>query len=125
MRLHVIGNANNAIAMGHHIVRTRGDASQRADLTIGQWVDACEAWGYLCAYCGQPPLDKHGEPSMNIEHVQPLQRGGDHSADNILPSCHSCNASKGRLFLLEWVFWQHGLLKRPSNQRVACDIKAA
>lgn len=39
--------------------------------------------------------------SLTMDHVIPLSRGGDHSIDNIVPSCFSCNASKGNKLLSE------------------------
>jgi hypothetical protein len=44
-----------------------------------------------CAYCG---CDLKYE-AMQIDHVVPLIRGGDDTADNMLPACRSCNHRKG------------------------------
>lgn len=46
---------------------------------------------YGCAFCGGPYED--------IEHIVPLsrggERGGEHSLDNIVPSCRDCNRGVG------------------------------
>ncbi|MFJ5103188.1 HNH endonuclease [Streptomyces sp. NPDC088554] len=42
---------------------------------------------YACAFCGGPYEE--------IEHVMPLSRGGEHSLDNIVPSCIECNRGVG------------------------------
>lgn len=48
-----------------------------------------------CLYCG--------EPSKHADHVIPLSRGGDHTIDNLVPSCAACNFSKGaKLPVIEW-----------------------
>ena len=40
-----------------------------------------------CAYCGV-------ECDAEIDHFQPIAKGGTHVLSNLLPACHDCNASK-------------------------------
>jgi hypothetical protein len=47
-----------------------------------------ERFGGLCAWCG-------GMMATELDHVQPIKRGGYHGLGNILPSCRTCNRSKG------------------------------
>lgn len=57
-------------------------------LTASEWTAIREAYDYRCAYCGESkPLEK--------DHLVPLSRGGEHTLENVVPSCRSCNASKG------------------------------
>lgn len=44
-----------------------------------------------CAYCG----DNLCEEDFAVDHVYPRSLGGSNHIDNLMPSCHSCNASKG------------------------------
>lgn len=44
-----------------------------------------------CAYCG----DNLCEEDFHIDHVFPKSLGGSNDLGNLMPSCHSCNASKG------------------------------
>lgn len=44
-----------------------------------------------CSYCGAIL----NEDNFVIDHVHPRARGGDNNIDNLLPSCYSCNLSKG------------------------------
>jgi 5-methylcytosine-specific restriction endonuclease McrA len=50
----------------------------------------------LCAYC----LKQYDKPT--IEHVIPISKGGDNSADNIVIACQSCNSREGnrRIFVM-------------------------
>lgn len=48
-----------------------------------------------CSYCGKEISRK----SMHIDHVIPISRGGVNSIDNLVPSCRSCNLSKGTMTL--------------------------
>jgi HNH endonuclease len=50
-----------------------------------------------CVGCGSPmPEGSTGD------HIVPLSKGGPSGAQNYLPLCRSCNASKGARDLLEW-----------------------
>jgi 5-methylcytosine-specific restriction endonuclease McrA len=44
-------------------------------------------FGNCCAYCGTGG-------DMQIEHVEPISKGGAHDIGNIVPACWPCNASK-------------------------------
>ncbi|NDJ52820.1 MAG: HNH endonuclease [Chloroflexi bacterium] len=44
--------------------------------------------GYRCQYCGS----KH---NLTIDHVFPRHRGGQHTWDNVVTACASCNRRKG------------------------------
>jgi 5-methylcytosine-specific restriction endonuclease McrA len=44
---------------------------------------------YTCQYCGQHSLQ------LTIDHVLPRRLGGDHSWENLVAACPSCNHRKG------------------------------
>lgn len=60
------------------------------------------AQGY-CTYCDQP-VEK-----LELDHVDPVAWGANHSIDNLLPACRSCNASKSDKAVEEWVFERFGI----------------
>lgn len=43
--------------------------------------------GHQCQYCGGP--------AESIDHVMPRSRGGEHSWENVVACCRSCNVRKG------------------------------
>jgi 5-methylcytosine-specific restriction endonuclease McrA len=49
--------------------------------------------GHRCQYCSHP--------AENIDHVVPRSRGGEHSWENVVASCRSCNAHKEDRLLSE------------------------
>ncbi len=49
----------------------------------------------ICCYCGKAE-------KLSIDHLIPKSVGGDHSGDNFVWACKSCNSSKGKKDLLEW-----------------------
>lgn len=69
--------------------RIRSQKAPVSDFDEAQWIAMQEKFEYRCAYCG-----KHSK-SLEMEHILPLSRGGDHTRDNIVPACRKCNATKG------------------------------
>jgi len=49
-----------------------------------------------CIYCGAPYEE--------MDHYIPLVRGGEHSIENLYPSCTSCNRKKNsKIPVFEWM----------------------
>jgi 5-methylcytosine-specific restriction endonuclease McrA len=48
-----------------------------------------------CFYCGS-------FESIQLDHVVPVSRGGNHSIGNLVPACASCNNQKNKWFITEW-----------------------
>lgn len=65
--------------------------------TLEEWAALKELYGQRCYYCGKQGL------TLTRDHVQPLARGGSDDIDNIVPACRSCNSSKARLTVDEFV----------------------
>ena len=75
-----------------------------SSLTEAQWFEVMNVFGCNCAYCGlteEEHLFTHGE-RLHHEHVVPLVMKGDYTIGNIVPSCRSCNSSKGNNNFFEW-----------------------
>jgi hypothetical protein len=51
---------------------------------------------YTCAYCGDRGV------KLECDHVVPVSRGGDHTDENLVCSCFSCNRSKRDKLVNEW-----------------------
>lgn len=49
--------------------------------------------GHRCQYCNHP--------AENIDHIVPRSRGGQHTWENVVASCRSCNAHKEDRLLSE------------------------
>ena len=59
-------------------------------VTEQDWQDIKERYDYRCAKCQKrEPVVK-----LEIDHIMPLSKGGQHEKINIQPLCRSCNASK-------------------------------
>ena len=64
-------------------------------LTVEQWKRVVLYFNNRCAYCGREELLTH-------DHFFPLSGGGEYTKENIIPSCRSCNSSKGKKLFFNW-----------------------
>lgn len=51
-----------------------------------------------CCYCGSTADE------IVIDHIEPVCRGGDGSADNLTGACRRCNAAKSGTTLIEFLW---------------------
>jgi 5-methylcytosine-specific restriction endonuclease McrA len=56
-----------------------------------RWVE----FDHCCAYCGT-------QGDLQVEHVIPISKGGEHHLGNIVPACASCNYSKRSAPVEQW-----------------------
>ena len=55
--------------------------------------------GLICNYCGS--TDK-----LALDHIFPQKFGGKDDAENLIFACRTCNASKGKKDLMEWMIYR-------------------
>ncbi len=60
-----------------------------------------------CFYCGK-------NDRIEVDHREPIAKGGRHSIGNLVPACMTCNRSKTDKFVMEWRVWK---TKRLNNVR--------
>jgi 5-methylcytosine-specific restriction endonuclease McrA len=51
--------------------------------------------GFKCAYCGKTPP----EATLEIDHVEPISKGGTDEMVNLITSCFECNRGKSNIKL--------------------------
>ena len=78
--------------------RARAHGGQRT-LTTQQWIATLVASRGACQYCCQ----QVGYHALTLDHRQPLNLGGDHSAENVTPVCLDCNQRKHDMTYAQWV----------------------
>ncbi len=69
--------------------------------TIVDWEMRKLEFNYRCAYCEKQST------KLTQDHFIPLSRNGDHSIQNIVPACNSCNSSKGGKHPFDFIFNLH------------------
>jgi 5-methylcytosine-specific restriction endonuclease McrA len=76
----------NRLNFQRYRARLKGVA---ATLTEAEWRGILTFFGHACAYCLRT------DRPLTQDHVIPVSRGGEHTAENVVPACLSCNAKKG------------------------------
>ena len=59
--------------------------------------------GQICNYCGS--IEK-----LALDHIFPQKFGGQDNAENLIFACRSCNSSKGKKDLMEWMNFRNQFL---------------
>lgn len=59
--------------------------------------------GQVCNYCGS--TDK-----LALDHIFPQKLGGQDDAENLIFACKTCNSSKGKKDLMEWMNFRNEYL---------------
>jgi hypothetical protein len=52
--------------------------------------------GQICNYCGS-------KDKLALDHIFPQRLGGKDDAENLIFACRTCNSSKGKKDLMEWM----------------------
>lgn len=84
---------NVEIAKARVICYRRALTAQRygatvVDLTPEEWLAIKAAAESHCAICGKR------SDALEMDHIIPLSRGGNHTASNVQAACHECNWTK-------------------------------
>lgn len=69
-------------------------------VTLAEWNQLQKDYLYRCAYCG-------GKEPLEMDHIEPISKGGANEASNIVPACRSCNAKKSNNPLIVFLYKQH------------------
>lgn len=72
---------------------------------------------HCCAYCGR-------QGDLEVEHVVPISKGGQHHLGNIVPACHSCNSNKRSKDAHAW-FKDQPFYSEHRWQRIQSVLQAA
>lgn len=70
-----------------------------------------EKWGRKCSYCGKTDVP------LQIEHIQPLSKGGSNRVSNLCNSCSKCNQKKGNKDVEQFLKNKPNVLKKIKQQQ--------
>lgn len=59
-----------------------------SEFTFDDWLSILECFGHACAYCLRTDV------KLTMDHLIEITRGGEHSVENVVPACRSCNSKK-------------------------------
>ena len=74
------------------------EEQQGTGITKDQWLECMSFFGWQCAYSGEV-LSKD---TRSIDHIVPIDAGGDNMVWNMVPMTRSLNSSKCDKDMLEW-----------------------
>jgi 5-methylcytosine-specific restriction endonuclease McrA len=80
-KLHPEWSQNNS-------ARRRMAVEAVGSLTPQEWKTILDVFGHACAYCLRT------DRKLSQDHVIGVSRGGDHTAENVVPACMPCNQRK-------------------------------
>ena len=81
-----------------HCKRRIREQNQGSGIIKEQWLECMKFFGFRCAYSGQV-LSKD---TRSLDHIKPLNQGGEHEIWNLIPMYKPYNSSKKDKELLEW-----------------------
>lgn len=70
--------------------KARARYGKETRITIAEWQPVWDAHEGRCAYCGS-------DERVGLDHVVPLKLGGEHSIENCIPACWTCNQKKSAI----------------------------
>ena len=70
-----------------------------------------EKWSRQCAYCGKKDV------VLEVEHIEPLSKGGSNRISNLCIACVSCNKKKGSKPIKEFIKNKPDVLKKIKSQQ--------
>ena len=86
--------------------RARETFRQPGGLKAKEWLAILNMAGRRCIYCGS------GQ-QIEMDHLIPLVRGGEHTKENVAPACLACNRAKGAMTREEFVEFRKRFLLNP------------
>ena len=78
--------------------RRTKEQNQGNGITKYQWLEMMKYFEFRCAYSGEVL----NENTRSIDHIEPLNQGGEHEIWNVVPMYRSYNLSKHDKDMLQW-----------------------
>jgi hypothetical protein len=89
---------NNPLKMRemYHARIARERSAGGRGVFVGQWRQILSDSLGLCAYCNE-------RRPLEMDHIEPFSRGGQHDVENIAAACRACNSGKCDTALMVWL----------------------
>lgn len=81
------GPKGKALAYRQYAKRKIAVLTTENPLTAEEWAEILLAHEHRCRYCQK-------QTKLTVDHVIPLSKGGEHTKENVVPACQSCNSKK-------------------------------
>ena len=97
---------NPYICFNDSVKRRQKEESQGNGINQEQWFEMMEFFDWKCAYSGEYIGGDNKDKRRTIDHIIPLDNGGEHEVWNCVPMKKSYNSSKHTNNMLEWYLEQ-------------------
>ena len=87
-----------AVLFNSNARRRIKEDTQGNGINKDQWLECMKFFNWKCAYSGEPLNNKN----RTIDHIKPLNKGGEHEVWNCVPMFANYNFSKNAKDMLEW-----------------------
>ena len=91
-----------ALAFNRHQRRRIKEEQQGIGITKDQWLEMMKFFDWKCAYSGEYLGGSDNSFNRTIDHIVPLNSGGDNMIWNVVPMTKPLNSSKHTKDMLEW-----------------------
>lgn len=96
--VHVPRDIARELQLGMSDEERAAGSRKRAKLS-GLRADVWDKTNGHCWHCGR---ELHPFRDFHMDHLVPFSRGGSDDIENLVPSCDTCNLSKGGKRIEEW-----------------------
>ena len=93
---------NPHIKFNSYNKRRQLEESQGEGISREQWLEMMNFFDWKCAYSGVEFSWHNEENDRSIDHIVPLNKGGEHEIWNLVPMYKNYNSSKQTKNMLEW-----------------------
>ena len=90
------------VTFNYRIKRRTREQNQGNGITKEQWFEMMSYFNWKCAYSGEYIGNKENKSIRSIDHIIPLNSGGEHEIWNTVPMDRGLNSSKNDKDMLEW-----------------------
>ena len=90
------------VSFNHRCRRRIREQNQGSGIIKEQWFEMMNYFNWKCAYSGKYIGNKENQSIRSIDHIKPLNQGGEHEIWNVVPMDRGLNSSKNDKDMLEW-----------------------
>lgn len=85
-----------------HTRRRENENGQGMGITKDQWLEMMDFFEWRCAYSGIKFSSNNKDKDRSIDHINPLDKGGENEIWNVVPMYLNYNKSKNTRDMFEW-----------------------
>lgn len=97
----------NRLRSNNKSKRSRKYSTER--ISVRSWINILSIHNWSCAHCGV-----RGRHKLTLDHILPLNKGGNNNEDNIQPLCVPCHEKKDG-YVRKPLWWFKRIIRKMKN----------